>query len=184
MNFAQWFTEMDQQEPLPDARQFSYIACVLGEVAQRTLEGHAKTWYEEKSGHSWPSTGWSWRTHHMTVLYRRGGLITEDLEKYRPFFGEDVNLMVTGIAFDDKCIALTVRPSVSFPIQAARPHITIAHDSHAVGPEYSNTLLMDNNKIHAVDGYSVPSVFSAVKKDQKTTWPYRGFAMASPIRVS
>jgi hypothetical protein len=182
MKFAQWYAEMDQQEPLPDAKQFSYIACVLGKNTQTSLEGHAKNWYTEQSGNPLP-TDWTWRTHHMTVLFRKSGLLTEDLEMYRQFFGEDVNLMVTGIAFNKECIALTVRPTVGFQIQPAIPHITVAH-SHAVGPEYSNTLLMTRTNIHAVDGYSFPTVFSAVKKNQYTTWPARGFAMAVPSRVS
>lgn len=178
MKFAQWFAEMDQQ--LPDAMQFSYIACVLDLMSQDNLEAFAKKWSFEKLGHGIASD-WTYRAHHMTVLFRQGGILIEDLESYKQFFGEDVKLAVTGIAADDNCIAVTVKPKSSFPMKST-PHITVAH-SRAVSPVYSNTLLMDCNKIYAVDSIELNSVFAAVKKHQKSIWPEKSFPLALPTKI-
>lgn len=178
MKFAQWFAEMDQQQPLPDPRQFSYLACVLDLMSQNHLEPMAEKWSMEKLGHGIPPN-WRWRAHHMTVLPpRSGGLQTQDLEAYKAFFGEIVRLHVTAIAADDKCIAITVRADpANFKIVPAIPHITIAH-SNDVSPVYSNNLLMDRNKIHPLEGTELLSTFVAVKKNQSDVWPMPGFQIA------
>jgi len=180
MNFAQWF-EMEQT-PLPDARQFSYIGCVLDLMSQEHLEGFAKKWSFEKLGHSIPPD-WTYRAHHMTVLFRQGGLVMQDLETYRDLFGQDIQLAVTAIAADDNCLAVVVKPNKSFPMQNSQPHITVAH-SKSVSPVYSNNLLMDRNKIHQVNPVSLNSVFAAVKKDQKSIWPEKSFPLAMPSKIS
>lgn len=175
MKFAQWFTE-EEGQPLPDARQFSYIACVLDLMSQNHLEAVVKKWSLEKLGHGIPPD-WLWKAHHMTVMFRQGGLLAQDLETYKHFFGQNVKLNVTGIAADDNCIAVTVKPDATFPLQNARPHITVAH-SRSVSPVYSNTLLMDKKNIHTTEGVEINSVFAAVKKDQKSIWPEKPFPLA------
>lgn len=179
MKFAQWFFETDS--PLPDARQFSYIACVLDLLSQQHLEAATKKWFFEKLGHGMPPD-WTWRAHHMTVLYRKGGPLTQDLETYRQFFGQDVKLIVTGIAADDNCVAVKVRPNQNIPLQNANPHVTVAH-SRSVGPEYSNTLLMNNRDVQQFEITELNSVFAAVKKDQKSIWPEKAFPLAIPVKV-
>lgn len=182
MNFAQWFAEEEQiAPPTPDARQFSYIGCVLDLMSQNHLEGVAKKWAIEKLGHGIPPD-WTWRAHHMTVLFRQGGLTMQDMETYRALFGQDVKLHVNAIAADDNCIAVTVRPEPSFPLQNSIPHITVAH-SKAVSPVYSNTLLMDRNNIHPVDAVELNSVFAAVKKDQRSIWPEKAFPLAINAKI-
>jgi len=103
------------------------------------------------------------------------------LEKYRNFFGEDVKLHITGIAADDNIMAARVQPSEKFEIQAAVPHITIAH-SKRVGPNDSNRLLMDQGKIQAAQAVELISVFAAVKRDQVSIWPEKSFPLATPVR--
>lgn len=179
MKFSQWFNEMEAA--MPDARQFSYIACVLDLISQNHLEAVARKWMLENVGHDIPPD-WSIRAHHMTVLFRQGGLLITDMETYRTFFGQDVHLNINGIASDDNCVAVTVKPSVNFPMQNSIPHITVAH-SRAVSPNYSNTLLMDKNKFHHTDSSSLNSVFAAVKKDQKSIWPEKAFPLAIPVKV-
>jgi hypothetical protein len=177
MDFAKW---MEEQSALPDARQFSYIACVLDKISQDHLEAAARKWLFENFGHDVPPD-WTWRSHHMTVLFRQGGILTTDLEKYRNFFGEDVKLHITGIAADDNIMAARVQPSEKFEIQAAVPHITIAH-SKRVGPNDSNRLLMDQGKIQAAQAVELISVFAAVKRDQVSIWPEKSFPLATPVR--
>lgn len=178
MKFSQWFAEMDQQQPLPDPRQFSYLACVLDLTGQTHLEALAEKWAMEKMGHSIPPN-WRWRSHHMTVLPpRSGGLTLPDLELYKPFFGQMVKLHVTAIAADDKCMAVTVRADpANFKIVAPVPHITVAH-SNDVSPVYSNNLLMDRSKIHALDTTELLSTFVAVKRNQSDVWPMPRFQIA------
>ncbi len=181
MNFALWFTEIEQQAAMPDPRQFSYIACVLDLMSQNHLEAAARKWMLENVGHDIPPD-WSLRAHHMTVLFRQGGLMAQDMETYRNFFGQDVHLNITGIASDDNCVAVTVKPNANFPLQNAIPHITVAH-SKQVSPVYSNNLLMDRNKFHHMDTGSLNSVFAAVKRDQKSIWPEKSFPLAVPVKV-
>lgn len=168
MNFTKWVEE--QGLPLPDARQFSYIACVLDINSQNHLEGMAEKWFLEKFNHSLPPN-WRWRSHHMTVLFRRGGLLTEDMEAYRSMFGQSVQLHITGISASDTCAAVTVRPNKSFNIINPRPHITIAH-SNSVSPDKSNCLLDDSKNIQKLnEAVELQSVFVAVKRDQTHVWP-------------
>lgn len=181
MEFAKWFMENDAASMMPDARQFSYIGCVLDQMSQNHLEGVVKKWAMEQMGHGIPPD-WIWRAHHMTVMFRQGGLTTQDLETYRAFFGQDVKLHVNGLAADDNCIAVVVKPDPSFPMQNKIPHITVAH-SKSVSPVYSNTLLMDRNKIHPVSSVELTSVFAAVKKDQHSIWPEKSFPLAVNSRI-
>jgi hypothetical protein len=193
MKFAQWFNEVEQQPnqeaPLPDARQFSYIACVLDIRSQENLEGVAKKWFIENYGGIPPN--WSWRAHHMTVLFRKSGLVAEDMETYRKFFGQDIKLIVAGIAAGDtsgnpkspEIMAVVVRPQVPFPMMNAVPHITVAH-SRAVGPDASNALLTHNNLIRHIDTTELNSVFAAVNKDQRSIWPEKSFDLAIPVKVN
>lgn len=183
MKFAQWFAEMDQQQSLPDPRQFSYLACVLDLTSQGELEAMAEKWALEKMAHG-ISPNWRWRSHHMTVLPPRsgGGLLIQDLEAYKPFFGEMVRLHVTGIAANDKVIAVTVRPDpANFKIVPAVPHITVAH-SNEVRPFVSNNLLMDRSKIYQFEGAELRSTFFAVgpEKAGSQVWPAPKVAVAKP----
>ncbi len=179
MNFAQW-VENEMTLPLPDAKQFSYIACVLDEMSQTHLESATKKWFFEFFGHDVPPS-WSWRCHHMTVLFRQGGILTEDLEKYRQYFGDNVVLHIKAIVADDNAVAALVRPNINFPIQNPIPHITIAH-SKSVSPVYSNSLLLNREKFHKVETVDVNSVFAAVKKNQTDIWPEKPFKLASPVK--
>jgi Fungal tRNA ligase phosphodiesterase domain len=176
MNFTQWVEE--QGLPLPDARQFSYIACVLDVLSQDHLEGMAEKWFLEKFSHSFPPN-WRWRSHHMTVLFRIGGILTEDMEAYRPMFGQSVQLHITGIAANDVCAAVVVKPNKTFNVSNPIPHVTIAH-SKSVGPNESNRLLADTNNIQRLNEVvELNSVFVAVKKDQVHVWPEQlGFKIA------
>lgn len=179
MKFSQWFAEMEQQNPMPDAKQFSYLACVLDLMSQNHLESVVRKWLLAQ-GKDFPSD-WTIRAHHMTVKFRNGGLLNEDMEAYRQYFGEDVKLTVTGVAADDNCVAVTVKPSVGFPMQG-NPHITVAH-SRSVSPVYSNALLADRNKIQRIETVELNSVFAAVKKDQRSIWPEKPFPLAVPVKV-
>lgn len=179
MKFLQWYTEMEQQSAMPDAKQFSYLACVLDLMSQNHLESVVRKWLLAQ-GKDFPPD-WTIRAHHMTVKFRNGGLLNEDMEAYRQYFGEDVKLMVTGVAADENCVAVTVKPSVGFPMQA-NPHITVAH-SRSVSPVYSNTLLADRNKIQRIETVELNSIFAAVKKDQRSIWPEKPFPLAVPVKV-
>jgi len=172
MKFSQWFNEMEQQSAMPDAKQFSYLACVLDLISQRHLEAVVI-----KQGHDIPS-GWTIRAHHMTVKFNP---LTQDMEAYKQFFGEDVHLAVTGIASDDNCVAVTVKPLASFPMTGT-PHITVAH-SRSVSPVYSNNLLSDRSKIHQIETVDLNSIFAAVKKDQRSIWPEKLFPLAVSSKV-
>lgn len=177
MNFSKWYAEMDQQNaPLPDARQFSYLACVLDLLSQNHLEAVVRKWLLSQ-GQDFPAD-WTIRAHHMTVKF---GVTTQDMEIYKQYFGEDVHLIVAGIAYDKNCVAVKVKPSVNFPMQP-NPHITVAH-SRAVSPVYSNTLLADPHNIKHIDTVDLNSVFAAVKKDQKNIWPEKLFPLAVPVKV-
>lgn len=186
MEFAQWFSEMEQQ-PLPDARQFSYIACVLSLKAQETLELEVEKWLPQAFENKIVDfkiipPGWSWRTHHTTVI--PPAVMIEDMEACRQFFGEIVPLTVTGIGVNENIIAVTIHPQKPLPFKGAiTPHITIAH-SRAVQPKDSNSMLMNRKNVHQFSATEVISVFSAVKKDQITIWPPKRFDMAISIRVA
>lgn len=188
MKFAQWFSEMDQQTPLPDARQFSYIACVLSRQEQKVLEGEVENWISQAFDNkiidkfkAIPS-GWSWRTHHMTVI--PPNLMAEDMETCRQFFGEDVPLTITHVGLNENIVAVMVHVQKPLPFKGvAIPHITIAH-SRAVMPKDSSNMLMDRKNIHQFSATGLTSVFSAVKKDQTTLWPPERYAMAIPVRVA
>jgi hypothetical protein len=172
MKFSQWFNEMEQQSAMPDAKQFSYLACVLDLISQKHLEAVVI-----KQGHNIPS-GWNIRAHHMTVKFNP---LIQDMETYKQYFGEDVHLVVTGIASDDKCIAVTVKPSIAFPM-TGKPHITIAHSS-SVSPVYSNNLLSDDKKFSKIETVDLNSVFAAVKRDQVSIWPEKPFPLAIPSQI-
>ncbi len=103
------------------------------------------------------------------------------METYKQYFGEDVHLTITGIASDDNCVAVTVKPSVAFPMTGI-PHITVAH-SRSVSPVYSNNLLSDRSKIHQIETVDLNSIFAAVKRDQRSIWPEKSFPLAVPVKV-
>ncbi len=176
MKFSQWFNEMEQQSAMPDAKQFSYLACVLDLMSQNHLEAVVRKWLLAQ-GHDIPSD-WTIRAHHMTVKFNP---LTQDMETYKQYFGEDVHLTVTGIASDDNCVAVTVKPSASFPMNGL-PHITVAH-SRSVSPVYSNNLLSDRSKIHQIETVDLNSIFAAVKRDQRSIWPEKSFPLAVPVKV-
>lgn len=180
MNFAKWFTEMDQQQTLPDPRQFIYIACLLDESVQDDLKKYAAKWISDNSGRTIPPN-WIWKAHHMTVLFRGSGLVQKDMETYRNLWGEEITLTVTGIAFDldkQKIAAVTVKPSQSFPMQNVIPHITIAHEP-SVGAKESNTLLMNHDLIHKVNPVQLRSTFSALNDRRGLIWPPKSFNQAA-----
>jgi hypothetical protein len=186
MKFAQWFAEVDGQVMLPDPLQFSYLACVLDLINQEHLKGLVKNWIFNNTGHSVPPD-WTWRAHHMTV--KPPGVTMKDMETYRAFFGQPVQLTITQIAYNGKvagsgsggedvgtCIAVKVKPNVSFPMTIV-PHVTVAH-SRAVQPRVSNDLLADSHNIYAIDTLVIPSVFVAVYKDQQSVWPTQNYQLA------
>jgi hypothetical protein len=187
MKFAQWFAEVDGQAMLPDPIQFSYLACVLDEIHHDHLKSLVNEWMTANTGHSVPPD-WIWRAHHMTV--KPPGVTMKDMEIYRSFFGQPVQLSVTQIAYNGKvagrgsggenvgtCIAVKVKPNVSFPMTTV-PHITVAH-SRAVQPRVSNDVLADSRNIYAINTAMIlPSVFVAIYKDQETEWPKQNYKLA------
>jgi hypothetical protein len=183
MKFAQWFMENELTPPqpeqqLPDARKFSYIACVLYLMEQEKLESAVLKWAESKIIPSIPPN-WTWRSHHMTA--KPPGVSAQDLEAYKPFFGQTINLTVTEIAADNKCVAVKVKPDKTFRIVSDPPHITIAHSSE-VKPQYSNDLFKMVQSI-PVPHLVVQAVFVAVMRDQQSTWPYfKNLAISSKVK--
>lgn len=183
MNFAEWFTEMEaiqgqSPEALPDPIQFSYIACVLDVLDQEALENAVSRWIQLTPQHFIPP-GWTWRCHHMTV--KPPGVSSQDMETYKPFFGQIVHLTVTEIVANDKCVAVKVKPDKSFRIVPAVPHITVAHSSE-VKPMYSNELFTLVKSV-PVTPLTLQSSFVAIKKDQRSEWPKMGFPMALPQKI-
>lgn len=178
MNFAKW---MEEQGQLPDARQFSYIACVLYKGSQDNLKRAAETWYSETFGTAFPND-WIWKCHHMTV--KPPGVQTSDLVKYQHLFGVDVKLTITGMAVDNIAFAAEVKPDIRFDIQPPVAHITIAHSRNA-SPKDSNQLLAYRAGIKPAKPLMLESIFAAVKRDQRSIYPEKPLeVLAVPTLIS
>lgn len=182
MKFAQWFMENEltpqPEQQLPDARKFSYIACVLYLMEQEKLENNVLKWIQLTPQHAIPPN-WTWRAHHMTV--KPPGVSAQDLEAYKLFFGQTINLTITELAANDKCVAVKVKPDKVFRIISDPPHITIAH-SNEVKPQYSNDLFKIVQSV-PVPHLTVQAVFVAVMRDQQSSWPYvKNLAIPSKVK--
>jgi hypothetical protein len=144
MRFSQWMVL--REETSIDAQDILYTACVLHRNSQHYLVNLVDKWMFEHTGSGISRQGWIIRTHHMTIKFKPK---QADLEAITPLLGEEVELIVTDIAYDDYGIAVKVYPKKALPIGQI-PHITIAH-SHDVSPVYSNALMADKTKWKSVN---------------------------------
>lgn len=175
MNFAKWFTEMEQQPMVfPQRPQDYYLACVLDHPEQGSLKNFAMMHFNIPPD-------WFCKCHHMTV---KPNCNAADFETYKDFFDKEVQIKIKALAWDDDIIAAVVastNPHVGGTNEI--PHITIAH-SGRVKPFYSNKMLANLTNIKPNTAFSKPlsSQFLAVlKSNQDQVWPATkvGLARAS-----
>jgi hypothetical protein len=150
MRFAEWLqireSEQIVQQPsleapqlqLPDAKQVMYTAAVLHKNSQDQLVALVRKLMMEDAGTDVPK-GWIGRAHHMTIKFKPK---QADLSTLQPWWGKEVNLLVTDWAHDDFGVAVVVESSL--PVANSVPHVTVGH-SRDVGAVYSNTLLANKS---------------------------------------
>ena len=181
MNFAKWYTEMEQSVTFPDPRKY-YLACVLNPLSQHNLKNFAENKYLEQMSQRIPNN-WVFKCHHTTVKFN---CTLQDFQKFQNLFEETIQIKVLYLAWDDNCIAAKIATHPTVPGDNSDPHITIAH-SNNVKADYSNAMLANKNNIKPQTNHEMelPSVFLAVLKyDQTKTWPVVNYPLAAPSLVS
>ena len=131
--FQDFIKMKEAQESLPahKAAEIMYVAAMLTKDSQKVL-------YESISKRVSIPNDWKKYCHHMTIKFKP----TKDSEL--PVFGENVTLVVTEIASDEKGVAVRVEPNTDgkelhMPPEQL-PHVTVA-TAPGVSPVYSNDLL-------------------------------------------
>jgi hypothetical protein len=176
MKFVEWLTEQEQQE-MPDAKDFEIIGCVLHLASQKDIVRAAQEFMQQTTSSLIPKH-WTGYAHHMTVKYMPN---ISDMRMYEKQFGKPFLIEIEAFAADDKCIAAAVKS----PVHTDRPipHITIA-TSPEINPVYSNDLLRDRSKWKRfVGGNKLYSYLLAVKPDKFTVWPTTPGELARPTFV-
>lgn len=170
MKFSQW---LETAQNVPDARNFTYLGCVLTETSQKHLFGLAQRLYQSQMNTLIPKN-WKCQSHHMTAKFKP---LLEDMRVYNNYFDKTIELKITGFAVDENCIAVTVTPEPYLPVANERAHVTVAHSPN-VRPVYSNTLLAKSKILPATGELS--SIFLAIqqRQDQITVWPPTGVPLA------
>ena len=115
-----------------------FLEVVLSESEKNKLTSWVSR--QEDTPSNW--AGWNIISHHMTVeFFGNKGRASSIPQTYADMIGEDVVLKVTGIAADDKAVAVLIEPprSIKSLVKNEFPHITVA--VNGVKPFYSNKLL-------------------------------------------
>ena len=108
----------------------NYYAVVLDDASQALL----------KTKYALPD-GWVRRSHHMTIVVGNKFKVRHDLVEFCDAnVSQDITLTVTGIAVNDKNMAISVASIPNVPTQNVVPHITIGHSPEAK-PRDSNELI-------------------------------------------
>ena len=118
-----------------------------------TPESHQKllSWWNDAVGQPLLAKPFA---HHMTIKFKPA---EEDVAKFTPMIGKEIQLKVTGFAANEKGQAVKVEPQ-DIGSANANPHITISCAEN-VTPVYSNELLSVEFK--SADGPTLVGIFDA-----------------------
>lgn len=138
MKFTEWAElRNDEEENMPDARQFKYLACILHTASQKELIRAGQRFVLENTG-SLISPHWVGSAHHMVV---KSHPTISTMKSFKAKFGKPVMLTVEAFAHDARCLAAIIKSPLPTP---GIPHVVIAH-SPEVQSNYANDMIKDRS---------------------------------------